>query len=105
MKLETMTSAHFSTLLERSCWVETGNGTLELTVAKVREAPHAGLPKATRTPFSVLLRGPESPALLEGSCALRVDGADGWRLEGVYISRVMPPVYLAPGAYYQLVFN
>lgn len=105
MQLETIASERFSALLNRSCWVEVDNGTLELTVAKVWESPNAALPNAKRTPFSVLLRGPESPVLVEGCCALRSGPEDGWRLEGAYIGRVMPPPQLAPGAYYQLIFN
>lgn len=102
MEIETLASSSFSAFLEQSCWIEAGNGILETTVARVRETPNSALPNAQRTPFIVLLRGPEDPVAGDGICALRTEG---WRVEGVYINRVMPPLDLAPGAYYQVVFN
>lgn len=103
--IETITSAYFAALVDKSCWVEAGGGELELAVHGVRERPHTALPGARRVPFGVLFRGPESPALTDGLCTLRVDGPEGWRLEGVFVNRVVPPPGGAPGAYYQLVVN
>lgn len=101
--LETITAAQFAGLVDKTCWLEADGGPLEVTVHLVKENPRFMLPKASRMPFTVLLRGPESPAMTDGLCHLRVDGPEGWRLEEVFINRIMPPYGEPPGAYYQLV--
>jgi hypothetical protein len=103
--LETITSAYFTALVEQTIWAETSDGELALTVDSVRELAHAALPNASRIPFTAVFRGPESPTLTDGICSLRADGPEGWRLEGVFVNRVMPPPGRVPGAYYQLVIS
>jgi hypothetical protein len=104
--LDTITSAYFTALLDKTCWMETAGGDLPVTVADVWESPRAALPDACRKPFGVLFQGPQSPTLAEdGTVNLRVDGADGWRLEGAFVNRVMPPPGQGPGVYYQFVVN
>ena len=103
--LDSITSAHFLAVSHKSCWIETADGDLELTIEWIKENPNATLPGARCTAFTVLFRGPETPSFRDGIGNLRTDGPDGWRLEGVFLNRVMPPPGNPPGAYYQLIIN
>ncbi|MBS1188762.1 MAG: hypothetical protein H6R10_554 [Rhodocyclaceae bacterium] len=104
--LDTLTSAPFAARMGKSLTVEAAEGELVLKVLSVKENPLAAGPNAKRTPFSVTLQGPDSPCLSDGCFNLRVDGEDGWRLEGVYVNRIIPPANSdGKGAFYQAIFG
>lgn len=104
--LHTLTSEPFAARIGHDLIVEGGNGELALRIYSVKENPLAAGPGSKRTPFRVLLRGPDSPSLADGCFNLRVDGADGWRLEGVYLNRIIPSADSdGTGAFYQIVFG
>lgn len=104
--LATLTSSHFAIHEGTSLLAETTAGDLPLEIIGVKENPLAAAPNAARMPFDVLLRGAVAPCLVDGCYAMRVDGDNGWRLEGVYLSRIVQPRGIdGPGAFYQVVFN
>lgn len=104
--LETLTSAPFMARLGKSLTVEAAGAELALEIFDVKENPLAAGPGSKRTPFSVLLRGPDSPNLADGCYDLRADGEDGWRLEGCYLNRVIPLASSdGTGAFYQVIFG
>lgn len=106
MKVETLTSAPFTARIGMNLTVEAAQGELTVEVIEVRDRPSAAGPNSKRTPFSVLLHGPESPNLADGSYHLRADGDDNWRLEGCYLNRIIPPASTdGTGAYYQVIFS
>ncbi len=86
--------------------VEAADGELALEIFGVKENPLSAGPNAQRTPFCVTLRGPDSPCLIDGCFNLRADGEDGWRLDGVYINRIIPSANSdGTGAFYQAIFG
>ncbi|MBE0620243.1 MAG: hypothetical protein IH605_06595 [Burkholderiales bacterium] len=104
--LDTLTSAPFAAREGKTLTVEAGEGELALEVIEVKESPLAAGPNSKRTPFKVLLHGPDSPSLADGCYALRADGEDAWRLEGVYVNRIIPPASTdGRGAFYQVIFG
>lgn len=106
MMLDTLNSAPFAALEGKILTVEAAQGELALEVVGVREAPLAAGPNSRRTPFSVLLRGPDSPCLADGCYALRADEGEAWRLEGLYLNRVIQPASSdGRGAFYQVIFG
>ena len=106
MMFDTLTSTSFADHIGRHLTVEAAEAELRLLVTNVREHPMAAGPNAKRTPFCVFLRGPESPCLRDGRYDLRTDGEDGWRLQGIYLNRIIPPADSdGTGAFYQLVFG
>ncbi len=100
--LETLSSAEFRVLLEQDCIAIASEGELLLVIAEVSDYPDCALPNATRKPFRVLLRGPESPTLSDGLCGLRTPN---WFLPEVYLNRVIPRPGSVVGAYYQVIFS
>lgn len=106
MMVDTLTSAPFAANIGKNLTVETAEADLALEVISIKEAPLAAGPNSKRTPFSVILRGPESPCLANGSYHLRTDGEEGWRLESVYLNRIIQPASSdSTGAFYQVIFN
>lgn len=104
--LHTLTGEPFAARIGQDLMAEGGNGELALRIYTVKENPLAAGPGSRRTPFRVLLRGPDSPVLADGCFNLRTDGADGWRLEGVYLNRIIPCAGSdGTGAFYQIVFG
>lgn len=105
MSIEILTAAPFAARLGSRLTVEAAEGELALEILRVTEQPLAAGPGARRTPFSVLLRGPESPCLADGCYALRAEGNKDWRLEGCHVSRIVPPADTdGRGAFYQIAF-
>lgn len=105
MMIETLTSAPFAARIGKTLTVEAAEGELAVEVFGVKENPLSAGPNSKRTPFSVTLRGPDSPCLADGCFNLRAEGDDGWRLEGVYINRIVPSAGSdGTGAFYQAVF-
>jgi hypothetical protein len=106
ISLEAFTSAPFAARIGKALTVEAAEGELTLEVFSVKENPLSAGPNARRTPFSVTLRGPDSPCLSDGCFNLRADGEDGWRLDGIYINRIVPSAHSdGAGAFYQAVFS
>lgn len=106
MQLETLDSAPFAARIGTSLTVEAAEAELVLEIIGVKEHPLAAGPNSKRTPFNVTLRGPESPSLADGCYHLRMEGADGGRLEGCYLNRIIPPANSdGNGAYYQVIFG
>lgn len=106
MMLDTLTSAPFAARVGRNLTVEAAEGELALEIIGVKENPLAAGPNSRRTPFSVMLRGPDSPCLADGCYVLRADGDEALRLEGVYVNRVIPPANTdGQGAFYQLILG
>lgn len=104
MMLDTLTSAPFAAREGKTLTVEASKGELALEIIGVQENPLAAGPNSQRTPFSVMLRGPDSPCLTDGCYALRAD--DAWRLEAVYLNRIIPPANTdGRGAFYQLILG
>lgn len=104
--LASLTSAPFAARIGKTLTVEATEGELVLEIFGVKENPLSAGPNAQRTPFSVTLRGPDSPCLIDGCFNLRADGADGWRLDGVYINRIIPSAHSdGAGAFYQAIFG
>lgn len=108
MTLATLSGQLFSARIGASVTVEAADGELPLEVLGVKENPLGSGPGATRIPFSVLLRGPESPCLLDGCYGIRDaarEDAEALRLEGVFLNRVLPPAGTdGRGAFYQIIF-
>jgi len=101
---DTLSSLPFAALQGRDLTVETAQGDFPLEVLGVKENPLAAGPGSKRTPFIVLLRGPDSPALADGCFALRI--GEGLRLEGIYLNRIIPPANTdGRGAFYQVIFG
>jgi hypothetical protein len=106
MTLDTLTSARFTARMGQHLTVEAAEAELALEVIGVKESPLAAGPNSKRTPFNVLLRGPDSPSLVDGCYTLRVEGEDGWRLEGLYLNRIIPPSSSdGTGAFYQVILG
>lgn len=108
MMFDTLTSASFASLEGEILTVVAAEGELPLEIVDVKENPLAAGPNSKRTPFRVLLRGPDSPCLGDGCYALRAGDEDGetWRLDDVYLNRIIPPASSdGRGAYYQLIFG
>ncbi|MBI5936819.1 MAG: hypothetical protein HY850_03130 [Betaproteobacteria bacterium] len=106
MELNSLTSAAFAALAGKAVTVQAAQGELALEVFDVKEKAMAQGPNAKRVPFSVLLRGPESPCLIDGCYGLHVDGETPWQLEAVFLTRIVPPASSdGSGAYYQLAFT
>jgi hypothetical protein len=106
MMVETLTSAPFTTLIGKNIIVEAAEAELAIEVISVKENPLAAGPNAKRTPFSVVLRGPDSPSLSDGSYHLRSDDKKSWRLENIYLNRIIPLAESdGTGAFYQAIFG
>lgn len=104
--LATFTSTPFAARIGKKLTVEAADGELALEIFGVKENPLSAGPNAQRTPFCVILRGPDSPCLIDGCFNLRADGEDGWRLDGVYINRIIPSANSdGTGAFYQAIFG
>lgn len=104
--MDSLTSAPFAACIGKNLTVEAAEGELALEVLGVKENPLASGPNSKRTPFSVMLRGPDSPSLSDGCFNLRTDGEAGWRLEGVYLNRIVPAANSdGSGAFYQAIFG
>lgn len=106
MELDTLSSAPFAARIGQNLTVEAAETELELEVFGVKENPLAAGPNSKRTPFNVVLRGPDSPCLSDGCYNLRADDENGWRLDGVNLNRIIPLANSdGTGAFYQVVFN
>lgn len=106
MHIGTLDSTPFAARVGKVLTVEAFEEELVLDVISVRENPLAAGPNAKRTPFNVLLQGPDSPCLADGYYHLRVDGEDSWRLENIYLNRIIPPANTnGIGAFYQVIFG
>ncbi|MBZ0092005.1 MAG: hypothetical protein K8F27_07265 [Sulfuricellaceae bacterium] len=104
--LDTLSSALFAVREGKTLTVEAAEQELALEIFSVKENPLAAGFNAKRTPFNVMLRGPDSPCLADGCYALRADGDEAWRLESVYLNRIIPPASSdGRGAFYQAVFG
>jgi hypothetical protein len=104
--LDTLTSTPFADRIGKTLTFEAADGELALEIIGVKEAPLAAGPNSKRTPFRMILQGPESPCLSDGCFNIRADGDDGWRLEGVYVNRIIPPANSdGVGAFYQVIFG
>ena len=105
MQLDSLTSAPFVAHIGKFLTVEADQGTMEVEVLSVKESPASAGPNSKRTPFCVVLRGPLTPFLEDGCFNLCAQGVDGWRLDGVFINRIVPSVNTdGKGAFYQLAF-
>jgi len=106
MQLDTLTSAPFKAFVGKTLTVEGAEGGLEVEVFSVNDNPLSAGPNSKRTPFCAILRGPMSPVLGDGCFNLRADGEEGWRIEGVYINRIVPSAQSdGTGAFYQAIFS
>lgn len=104
--LDTLTSAAFAARIGKLVTVETAEGDLTVEILGVSENPKATGPDAQRTPFSVMLRGPDSPCLADGCFNLRADDGEGWRLDAIYLNRIIPAANTdGKGAFYQVIFG
>lgn len=105
MMLDSLTSAPFAAHEGKDVTVETTQGDFALEILGVKENPLAAGPGSKRMPFSVLLRGPDSPCLADDCYTLRID-AETLRLEGIYLNRIIPPANTdGSGAFYQVIFG
>lgn len=106
MLLDTLTSAPMAARIGKNLIVEAAETELMLEVISVKENSVAAGPNAKRTPFNVVLHGPDSPCLADGHYHLRVDDENSWRLENVYLNRIIPPAGTdGTGAFYQVIFG
>lgn len=106
VSLAKLTSAPFAARVGKALTVEAAEGELALEVFSVNESPLSAGPNAQRIPFCVTLRGPDSPSLNDGCFNLRADGEEGWRLDCIYINRIVPSAHSdGTGAFYQVVFS
>lgn len=104
--LDTLTSAAFSGRIGKLLTVETAEGDLTVEILGVKENLRATGPNTRRTPFSVMLRGPDSPCLADGCFNLRADGEEGWRLDAIYVNRIIPAANTdGKGAFYQVILG
>ncbi|MCT7655494.1 hypothetical protein MBH78_14185 [Oceanimonas sp. NS1] len=86
------------------------NGDIRLTVtlAQCRENPLAAGPDSTRVPFSLLFRAddlPEHPFQQVQSLLVTLNDASDTLADGIMLTRVLRPVGMGPGVYFQAVFN
>ncbi len=106
MTIDTLTSVPFTALIGKELIVEAAEAELVVEVISVKENPLAAGPNSKRTPFSTILRGPDSPCLSNGSYHLRADGKDSWRMEDIYLNRIIPPADSdGTGVFYQVIFG
>lgn len=106
MTLATLTGDFFAAHQGKLLTVEAVNGQLTLEVMSVEETPQSAGPNSKRTPFRVLLRGPDSPCLEDGCYSFRANDDENWRLEDIYINRIIAPANSdGQGAFYQIVFS
>lgn len=106
MQLDTLISAPFAARVGKCLTAETSAGDFALEVINVKENPRGAGSNAKRIPFSVVLRGAASPCLSDDSYTLRADDEESWRLEGVYVNRIIPPSSTdGQGAFYQVIFS
>lgn len=106
MMIDTLSSAPFTALIGKELIVEAAEAEVTVEVVGVKESPLAAGPNSKRTPFSVILHGPDSPSLSDGHYHLRTDNERNWRLEGVYLNRIIPPADSnGTGAFYQVIFG
>ena len=104
--LESLTSTPFAACIGENLTVEAAEAELALEILAVNEKPEAAGPNSKRIPFSVMLRGPDSPCLAEGCYNLRMDGEEGLRIEGIYLNRILPSADTdGTGAFYQAIFG
>jgi hypothetical protein len=105
MMLDTLPSTQFAARAGKELVVETAQGDFALEILSVKENPLAAGPNSKRTPFSVLLHGPDTPCLADDCYALRIDD-EALRLEGIYLNRIIPPANTdGCGAFYQVIFG
>jgi len=81
---------------------------LELSLAEVKSNPNGAGPDSQRTPFSLILRADEDTAHpIQSLRQLTADlhGLEEGVVAGVMVVRVLRPVGLPPGAYYQISFS
>jgi hypothetical protein len=105
MNLDTLTEAPFAARVGATLTLEATDGELALEILDVKLHPLAAGPGAKRTPFNVILRGPDSPDLPDGHYHLRLDGEGGGRLEMCFVNRIIPPANTdGRGAFYQIAF-
>lgn len=106
MLIDTLTSDPFAARVGKDLTIEAIEDELVLNVISVKENAMGTGPGAKRTPFSVILQGPGSPCLADGNYHLRVDDEDSWRLENIYLNRIIPPASTdGAGAFYQINFG
>jgi len=106
MTLDTVTSDFFAAHQGKLLTAEAVNGQLALEIMSVEETPLSAGPNSKRTPFRVLLRGPDSPDLQDGCYTFRANDDENWRLDGIYINRIIAPTHSdGQGAFYQIVFS
>ena len=101
--LENIAAAHFELLLGTTLPLTLENGTmLEMTVDRVAQHPLAGLPDASRTPFSVRLLARQT-GFVSGPCTF--DLPSFGRVENVYVSRIVGAAHVPDSACYELIFG
>ena len=106
MQIDSLTSAPFAAQVGKHLVIEAAEDELTLAVRSVKENPLAAGPNAKRTPFTVILQGPDSPSLADGHYHMRVEGEDNWKLENIYLNRILAPANSdGAGAYYQVIFG
>lgn len=106
MTIDTLTSAPFTAHIGKKLIIEGTEAELSLEVLDLKESPQSAGPNSKRTPFSVTLRGPETPCLADGNYHLRFDGGKKLRLGNVYLNRIIPPASSdGTGAFYQIIFG
>ncbi len=104
--LDTLTLAHFHPFMGHTFDALAGDGgRLALVLIRGAEVPRAAAPKAKRTPFCLLFRGPREGLGLAGDGVYSLRHADGWAIEDVLVSPVIAPEEDEPGIYYQCCFN
>jgi len=103
--LDTLRAEDLSPLVGKPCCISIeGDCFVNLTLESVEERIRLKRPQDTRTPFSVLLKGPLEPSFTSGLFDVEWEG--GLSLNGVCIVRIMPPWGEdMDSAYYQMVFN
>ncbi len=106
MILDTLTGDFFAAHQGKLLTVDAVDEQLALEVMSVEETPQSAGPNSKRTPFRVLLRGPDSPCLYDGCYSFRANDAEDWRLDDIYINRIIAPANSdGQGAFYQIIFS
>lgn len=85
--------------------VRVGDVALTMTVMSCKARPQFASPFSERTPFNLILRGEDGDKALNGDGTYRLEMPPVGILDGVLITRIIPPYDDNQRAYYQVIFN